>query len=106
MYDPKGNGKDRIVETVQYLETEPPVHLRGIVHRFLELRTQVPLADDYRFHALPDACTYIVLDQLDRKIAGVTRLRSSSEELNLGQNFHGFFLVFGKKIASGFPTHW
>jgi AraC-like DNA-binding protein len=88
MYDPKGNGKDRIVETVQYLETEPPVHLRGIVHRFLELRTQVPLADDYRFHALPDACTYIVLDQLDRKIAGVTRLRSSSEELNLGQNFH------------------
>jgi AraC-like DNA-binding protein len=88
MYDPKGNGKDRTVETVQFFEAEPPVHLRAVVHRFLEIRTLAPLPEDYRFHALPDACSYIVLDQLDRNIAGVTKLRASSEELNLGQTFH------------------
>ena len=88
MYDPKGNGKDRTVETVHFFEAEPPVHLRGIVHRFLEIRTRVSLSEDYRFHALPDACTYAVFDQLDPRITGITRLRASSEELNLGKAFH------------------
>jgi len=88
MYDPKGNSKDKAVESVQFLEAEPPVHLRSIVHRFLELRTQGPLAEDYRFHALPDACTYVVFDQLNPRVAGVTRLQASSEELNLGTTFH------------------
>ena len=68
MYNPKGNGKEKTVREVQFTELEPPTHLRGIVHRFLELNTHGPLPEDYRFHALPDACTYIVFDQLDRKI--------------------------------------
>lgn len=88
MYDPKGNGKEKTIETVQFEEAEPPPHLRGIVHRFIELKTDGALASDYRFHALPDACTYLVLDQLDTKIAGVTKLRATSEELNLGRQFH------------------
>lgn len=73
---------------MQFVEVEPPDDLRGIVHRYLEIKTEAPLSDDYRFHALPDACTYIVFDQLDHKIAGVTKLRASSEELNLGKTFH------------------
>lgn len=88
MYDPKGNGKERTVHAVQFVESEPPAHLRGIVHRFLNLKTDGILSQDYRFHALPDACTYIVFDQLDANIAGVTKLRASSEELNLGRSFH------------------
>jgi AraC-like DNA-binding protein len=88
MYDPKGNSKDKAVEAVQFFEAEPPVRLRGIVHRFLELKTETSLLDDYRFHALPDACTYIILDQQDPKVAGITRLQASSEELNLGKTFH------------------
>ncbi len=88
MYDPKGNGKEKAVQSVQFVEVEPPVHLRGIVHRFLELKTEGRLSDDYRFHALPDACTYIVFDQLNKKIAGVTKLRAASEEFNLGKTFH------------------
>ncbi|MEP4769825.1 MAG: AraC family transcriptional regulator [Roseibium sp.] len=88
MYDPKGNGKDRAVQSVQFVEAEPPAHLSGIVHRFLELKTDGTLADDYRFHALPDACTYLVFDQSDALISGVTKLRASSEELNLGRAFH------------------
>lgn len=88
MYDPKGNSKDKAVPNVQFLEVCPPAHLRGIVHRFLELKTDGLLSKEYRVHALPDACTYIVFDQLDPKVAGVTKLRASSEELSLGQTFH------------------
>ena len=88
MYDPKGNGKDKTVQTVHFEEVEPPSHLRGIVHRFLELRTQGGLQQDYRFHALPDACSYIVFDQHRMDVAGVSKLRAESEEFNLGKVFH------------------
>ncbi len=88
MYDPRGNGKEKAVDTVQFLEVAPPAALAGIVHRFLELRTDSPLDADYRFHALPDVCTYMVFDQLHTDIAGVTGLRTTSEELNLGKAFH------------------
>ena len=88
MYDPKGNGKDKAVPTVHFDEAEPPGHLRGIVHRFLELKTDGSLKDDYRFHALPDACTYLVFDQLNKSIVGVSKLRAASEEFNLGKTFH------------------
>jgi len=88
MYDPKGNGKDKAVQSVEFSEAEPPQHLRGIVHRYLALRTKAELPQDYRFHALPDACTYLVFDQTRPDIAGVTKLSASSEELNLGKSFH------------------
>lgn len=101
MYNPKGNGKERAIGVVEFFEAEPPLHLRGIVHRFLELRTLAPLTDDYRFHALPDACTYIVLDQLDRKVAGITRLRASSQELNLGKMFHFINIRFLPGVWQG-----
>lgn len=87
-YNPKGNGKEKTPQSVQFVEAEPPNHLRGIVHRFLELKTEDTLPDDYRFHALPDACAYIVFNQIDLNVAGVTKLRSHSEELNLGKTFH------------------
>jgi len=88
MYDPKGNGKDRSVNAVVFNEVAPPVHLKDVVHRVLELRTTSTLAEEYRFHALPDACTYLVFDQLQPDVTGVTRLRASSEELDLGTIFH------------------
>jgi len=88
MYDPKGNGKDKAVNSVQFVEAEPPNHLRGIVHRYLELKTDGTLPEEYRFHALPDACAYIVFDQLNPQITGVSKLRATSQEFNLGTNFH------------------
>ncbi|WBU59188.1 AraC family transcriptional regulator [Paracoccus albus] len=88
MYDPKGNGRDKAAETVRFAEAAPPPHLRHIVHRFLEIRTSTPLREDYRFHALPDACTYAVFDQINPKIAGITCLNATSEEFNLGREFH------------------
>ena len=47
MYDPKGNGKDRTVQTVEFQEAEPPAHLRDIVHRYLNLGTRNALAEDF-----------------------------------------------------------
>lgn len=88
MYEPKGNGRDKAVDLVRFIETEPPECFTGIVHRFLELKTETPLLEDYRFHALPDVCSYAVFDQMDTRIAGVTRLNTTSEELNLGKEFH------------------
>lgn len=88
MYDPKGNGKEKAVQSVLFVEAEPPEHLRGIVHRYLDLKTDGILPEDYRFHALPDACTYVVLDQLNVEITGVSRLRASSKEMNLGTFYH------------------
>lgn len=101
MYDPKGNGKQKAEQAVQFVEVEPPSHLRGIVHRFLELKTDGELADDYRFHALPDACTYIVFDQLDKKIAGVSKLRAASQEFNLGKEFHFINIRFMPGVWQG-----
>ena len=88
MYDPKGNGKEKSVEAVAFAEVEPPSHLRGVLHRYIHLKTQETLSEDYRFHALPDACTYIVFDQSDPAITGVSKLSAASEQFNLGRSFH------------------
>lgn len=101
MYDPKGNGKEKTVQSVQYTEVEPPNHLRAIVHRFLELSTDGALSDDYRFHALPDACAYIIFDQQNKSIAGLSKLRASSEELNLGKSFHYINIRFLPGVWQG-----
>lgn len=103
MYDPKGNGKDKAVVAVHFAESEPPAHLQGIVHRFLELRTVEPLAEDYCFHALPDACTYVIFDQSQSDITGVAKLRAESEEFNLGGSFHFVNIRFLPGVWQGDP---
>ena len=103
MYNPKGNGKQKTVQSVRFAEAEPPAHLSGIVHRFLELKTEGPLSDDYRFHALPDACTYIVFDQLNTDIAGVTKLRASSSNIAAVVGFNPSMAnTVSKAARSGF----
>lgn len=54
----------------------------------LNWNTDGLLNEDYRLHALPDACTYVVFDQLDKRIAGGSKLRAESEEFNLGRQSH------------------
>ncbi len=87
-YDPKGYGKERTAEVIKFVEAKPPSHLSAIVHRYIELETVGKLNMDYRFHALPDACAYLVFDQLNSDVSGITKLRTTSEELNLGRQFH------------------
>ena len=102
-YDPKGNGKDKTAPTVAFVETPPPDRLARVVHRFLMLRTTAPLEADYRFHALPDACTYAVFDQRAPTVTGLTRLRATSEEFNLGRVFHFVNIRFLPGVWNGDP---
>ncbi|MRG59159.1 helix-turn-helix domain-containing protein [Agromyces sp. CFH 90414] len=88
MYDPAGNATDKAGGDVVFEEALPPPSVLEVVHRFVSLRTGSRLASDYRFHALPDACTYVIFDQRDPRICGITRLRAASHELDLGREFH------------------
>ncbi|AYW45536.1 helix-turn-helix domain-containing protein [Tetragenococcus koreensis] len=101
MYNPKGNGELKKAKQVQFIEMKPPKFLMGIVHRFSEIKTNVPLDEEYLHHALPDACTYLIFDQLDVKIAGVTNLYTISEELNLGKEFHYVWVRFLPGVWKG-----
>jgi AraC-like DNA-binding protein len=58
------------------------------VHCFWELKTVTVLPEDFRYHALPDACVNILFNQVDTDIAGITALRTTPEVLNLGKSFH------------------
>ena len=88
MYTPTSDGMARTATGVHYAEAAPPASLAEVVHCFWELRSLSPLDDDFLYHALPDACVNLLLDQRDPLIAGVTALRTRAEVLNLGRTFH------------------
>jgi AraC-like DNA-binding protein len=94
MYNPKGNGRVKLTPSVEFDAFEPPPHLAKLVSRFLHIRTNGVLEEDYKFHALPDACTYMVFDQLDPQITAATRLLATSAEFNLGRSFHFLNIQF------------
>ncbi|TZG38575.1 helix-turn-helix transcriptional regulator [Agrobacterium sp. B1(2019)] len=83
-----GHGKARAYRTASCVEAEPPAHLRNIVDRYISIKSDAPLQSDLKFHALPDACCYLIFDQHNPQIAGVSMLATSSEELDLGREFH------------------
>ena len=88
MYSPIHDGIDKSVRSVQYSEAQPDSSLAGLVHCFWELKTVTDLPEDFNYHALPDACVNILLNQVETNIAGVTALRTKAEVLNLGKSFH------------------
>ncbi len=88
MYDPIKDGVDKTAQSVRYTVEKPPGHLASAVHCYWELKTEATLAEDFRLHAVPDACVNILFNQADTEIAGVTALRTTYEVLNLGKSFH------------------
>ena len=88
MYNPVQDGIATSVRLVHYAEVAPPEELAGFVHCFWELRTLAVLPEDFRYHALPDACVNLLLNQTDTDIAGITALHTASTVLNLGTSFH------------------
>jgi AraC-like DNA-binding protein len=88
MYAPVSDGFSKRAPAIRYVESAPPRELAEVVHCFWELRTLEPLAEDFQYHALPDACVNLLLNQVDPAIAGVTALHTSSTVLNLGRSFH------------------
>ena len=87
-YDPVPDGIPRTAGGVRYTEVSPPASLAAVVHRFWELRTMEDLAEDFGYHALPDACVNLLFNERDPRVAGITRLRTRAEMLNLGRSFH------------------
>jgi AraC-like DNA-binding protein len=88
MYSPTQDGFDKTVQSVRYSQAKPPSDLNDWVDCFWELKTDRLLTEDFRLHALPDACVNVVFNQLDTNIAGITALRTTFEVLNLGKAFH------------------
>jgi AraC-like DNA-binding protein len=88
MYDPIQDGVARTASSVRYAVDKPPAQLSGLVHCFWELRTETTLTRDFVLHAMPDACVNLLFNQQDPRIAGVTALRTTYTELNLGTSFH------------------
>jgi AraC-like DNA-binding protein len=88
MYSPARDGIEKTVQAVRYTKAKPPDDLSRLVDCFWELRTELTLPEDFRLHALPDACVNILFNQIDTQIAGVTALRTTYEVLNLGKTFH------------------
>ena len=98
-YSPIGNTKSKNKNTVLFCEAKPPGHLTSVVHRYVKIWTDKLIDRDYQFHALPDACTYLIFDQLRPEVVGPTTLRGSSMEFNLGKQFHYLNIRF-------FPGTW
>lgn len=101
MYKPVQDGIDKTVQKVQYTEALPPSDLAQLVHCFWELKTTAPLAEDFKLHAVPDACVDIMFNELEPQIAGVTSLRTTYEVLNLGKVFHYVGIEFLPGVWQG-----
>ena len=87
-YRPVQDGIVRSAQAVRYSELPPPAPLTEFVHCYWELRTLTVLPDDFLYHALPDACVNLLLNQIDTAVAGVTALHTRATVLNLGRAFH------------------
>lgn len=101
MYDPIKDGVDKTVQSVSYTEARPPGDLSDFVHSFWELKTDKELPDDFCLHALPDACVNVLFNQADTRIAGITALSTTYEELNLGKEFHYVGIQFLPGVWQG-----
>lgn len=94
MYAPVKDGIEKSAQLVRYTEDAPPRDLAELVHCFWELKTVAPLSEDFKLHAVPDACVNIMFNEINTSIAGVTALRTTYEVLNLGKNFHYIGIQF------------
>jgi AraC-like DNA-binding protein len=98
-YEPVADGFSQRDARVRYGERLPPQDLADVVHVFWELRTLGPLAADFLYHAVPDACVNLLFNQIDIEVAGVTALHTEATTLNLGTVFHYVGVQF-------FPGVW
>lgn len=98
-YSPVIDGFSERGAAVCYTEKSPPQDLAEVVHVFWQLRTLAPLPADFYYHAVPDACVNLLLNQIDTEVAGVTALQTEATTLNLGTVFHYVGVQF-------FPGAW
>jgi AraC-like DNA-binding protein len=87
MYDPIKDGMEKRCGAVIYNAVKPPQGLSDIVHSYWQIKTETLLNDNFTLHAIPDACINILFNQKDTDIAGITGLKTTYTELNLGKDF-------------------
>ena len=87
MYDPIRDGIEKSSGPVVYNEAKPPQELKSIVHNYWQLKTLAPLNNNFTLHAIPDACINILFNQKDTDTAGITGLKTTYTELDLGKDF-------------------
>ncbi|MGR6874588.1 DUF6597 domain-containing transcriptional factor [Pseudomonas sp. HK3] len=90
---------EKSIGPVIYTEAKPPQDLKSLVHSYWQIKTEAPLDEDFTLHAIPDACINILFNQKSADIAGITGLKISYAELNLGKNFNYAGIQF-------FPGVW
>ena len=100
-YTPVQDGIPKSATAVRYAELAPPEPLADLVHCFWELRTLGALPEDFVYHALPDACVNLLFNQLEPRIAGITAIRTTSVDLNLGRVFHYVGVQFYPGVWQG-----
>ncbi len=103
MYDPIKDGMEKNIGDVIYNEAKPPEHLKNIVHSYWQMKTDTPLDEDFTLHAIPDACINILFNQQETDIAGITGLKTTYTELNLGKDFHYAGIQFFPGVWQGNP---
>lgn len=101
MYNPVKDGIEKTTKFVEYVEVKPPDDIAGLVHCFWELKTVATLKEDFRLHAIPDACVDIMFNEIDIEVAGVTGLDIKYEVLNLGKEFHYVGIQFLPGVWQG-----
>lgn len=101
MYDPIKDGMKKGIGPVDYRVVNPPSHLTDVVHSYWQIKTTTSLRDDFILHAIPDACINILLDQKNTDIAGVTGLKTTYVELNLGRSFNYTGIQFYPGVWQG-----
>lgn len=88
MYDPIKDGMRKHSGNVEYRESKPPEALKDIVHNYWQIKSSEALPNSFVLHAIPDACTNILLNQIETDIAGITALKTTYTELDLGTHFN------------------
>ncbi|OED41598.1 transcriptional regulator [Chromatiales bacterium (ex Bugula neritina AB1)] len=104
MYDPVKDGMEKHSGAVIYNEFQPPQELSDIVHSYWQLKTEAILNDNFTLHAIPDGCINILFNQKDTDIAGVTGLKTTYTELNLGKDFNYAGIQFFPGVWKGNPN--
>jgi AraC-like DNA-binding protein len=87
-YSPLQNGIRRdVAQKVAYHEYSPRPDMAHVVHCFWSLKTTEPLANDFIYTVLPDACIDIVFDTTGHAEPIIMTPKVEVEPLDLGKQF-------------------